>query len=265
MKSLRFPALCVIIALIAACAESPTGRRQILLFSDGEMSQMGATAFDDMKQKMTVTRDGKTNAYVSCVADAITRSLPSEWRGSWEVVVFDDPSANAFALPGKKIGVHTGIFKVATNADQLATVVGHEVAHVIAQHSAERMSLQSVAGTGTQLVGVLLGESQQKATVMGLLGLGAQYGVVLPYGRAQESEADVYGLDLMAKSGFNPAASISLWENMSAASQGQPPEFMSTHPSHQTRIKDLQKQLRTAEPLYRQAQANGVRPNCKAI
>ena len=116
------------------------------------------------------------------VADAITAQLPAEWRGSWEVVVFQEDSANAFALPGKKIGVHTGIFKVATNADQLATVIGHEVAHVIAQHSAERMSLQSVAGTGTQLLAVLMGDSPQKASVMAMLGLGAQYGLVLPYG-----------------------------------------------------------------------------------
>lgn len=258
------PVLAVVLAgLLASCAESPTGRRQVLLFSDGEMSQMGGTAFDEMKKKMTINRDGATNKYVSCVANAITASLPSEWRGNWEVVVFEEKSANAFALPGKKIGVHTGIFQVAKNADQLATVLGHEVGHVLAHHSAERMSVQSVAGTGTQLIGVLLGEGAGKDTVMGLLGLGTQYGVVLPYGRAQESEADLVGLDLMAKSGFNPEASIALWQNMSALSEGQPPEFMSTHPSHTSRIKDLQKQMVTAKPLYEKAKANGIRPACK--
>ncbi|WP_372861869.1 M48 family metallopeptidase [Spongiibacter sp.] len=262
MKLLRVATVVSVLLALLACVESPTGRRQMMLFSNGEMSQMGVAAFDDMKQKMTVNRDGKINAYVSCVADAITTRLPAEWRGSWEVVVFDDKSANAFALPGKKIGVHTGIFAVATTADQLATVLGHEVAHVLALHSAERMSLQSVTGTGTQLLAVLLGDSPQKATVMGMLGLGAQYGLVLPYGRAQESEADVLGVDLMARSGFNPAASIELWKNMSAAAEAQPPEFMSTHPSHETRINDLKRQQKNAAPLYQQARAQGIRPNC---
>jgi predicted Zn-dependent protease len=262
MSRVNIAVAVVVAAILVACAQSPTGRNQIMLFSNSEMSQMGATAFDDMKQKMTVNKDAKLNRYVTCVADAITTRLDAQWRGSWEVVVFEEDSANAFALPGKKIGVHTGILKVAKTADQLATVLGHEVGHVLAQHSAERLSLQSVAGTGTQLIAVLLGDSPQKTTVMGLLGLGTQYGVVLPYGRTQESEADIVGLDLMARAGFRPSASVELWENMSAASQGQPPEFLSTHPSHQTRIKDLQRELKKATPIYEQARAQGIRPNC---
>ncbi|AKH70490.1 Peptidase family M48 [Spongiibacter sp. IMCC21906] len=264
MKTLKISIVPIVLAaLLASCAESPTGRRQVLLFGNAEMSQMGTTAFDEMKQKMTVSSNSNTNRYVTCVADAITTMLPAEWRGSWEVVVFEEDSANAFALPGKKIGVHTGILKVAKNQDQLGTVLGHEVGHVLAQHSAERLSLQSVASTTTQLVGVMLGEGAGKETVMGLMGLGTQYGVVLPYGRAQESEADVVGLDLMAEAGFNPQESVELWKNMSAANSGQPPEFLSTHPSHQTRISDLEDGMAKANGLYQQAKAQGRRPNCK--
>lgn len=262
MNLYKLISLSLVVMVLSSCAQSPTGRRQMLLFSNSEMSQMGGAAFDEMKQKMTVNSDGKVNRYVSCVADAITTHLNPEWRGSWEVVVFEDDSANAFALPGKKIGVHTGIFKMAKNQDQLATVLGHEVAHVLAQHSAERLSLQSVAGTGTQLIGIMLGESRQKANVMALLGLGAQYGLVLPYGRTQESEADVVGLELMAKAGFDPRASVQLWKNMSAGSNGQPPEFLSTHPSHSTRINGLNKAIPRFLPAYQQARAQGVRPSC---
>ena len=128
--------------LLAACATSPTGRRQLLLFPDSEMSTMGATAFDEMKKKTPVNRSGQVNQYVTCVADAITRTLPEGQRTGWEVVVFEEDSANAFAVPGQKIGVHTGLLKVAKNQDQLAAVIGHEIGHVLAKHSAERMSMQ---------------------------------------------------------------------------------------------------------------------------
>lgn len=256
-------ALCI--ALLAACATSPTGRNQLLLISDSEVGQMGAAAFDQMKNELPVAKNTGLTRYVSCVGDSILATLPGQEGRDWEIVVFEDDSANAFALPGKKIGVHSGLLKVAVNADQLATVIGHEIGHVQARHSAERVSLQYAAQTGQQLAGVLLGEAgPQRDTLMGMLGLGAQYGLVLPYGRVQESEADVLGLRLMAQAGYDPRESIALWRNMSSASKGQqPPEFLSTHPSHETRIQDLEKNMGDAVAAYQRARASGLRPNCK--
>lgn len=253
----------VAVITLVACTTSPTGRRQLLLFSDADMSSMGATAFDQMKKKLPVNESGSLNAYVSCVSDAITQVLPAPMNRGWEVRVFDDDSANAFALPGQKIGVHTGLFKVAHNQDQLAAVIGHEVGHVLAKHSAERMSVQFVSDSGQQLLGAIVGGSAQGQTAMSLLGLGAQYGLIMPYGRKQESESDLIGIKLMAQAGFDPRASVRLWLNMSANNQQQPPEFLSTHPSHETRITDLQQQMPKMERIYNQARASGRKPACK--
>ena len=249
--------------LLAACATSPTGRRQLLLFPDSEMSTMGATAFDEMKKKTPVNRSGQVNQYVTCVADAITRTLPEGQRTGWEVVVFEEDSANAFAVPGQKIGVHTGLLKVAKNQDQLAAVIGHEIGHVMAKHSAERMSMQFVSESSQQLVGAIIGQGAGQQAVMAALGLGSQYGVLMPYGRLQESESDNIGVQLMSQAGFDPRASIQLWRNMAADSQGQPPEFLSTHPSHDTRISDLQALMPEMDAIYRQARSAGFRPACK--
>lgn len=239
-------------ALVAACSTSPTGRRQLLLVSDGEMAQMGATAFADLKSKQPVTKDGKANSYVQCVASAITREV----GGSWEVQVFESKDANAFALPGGKIGVYTGLLKVAKGQDQLAAVIGHEVAHVLAKHSAARVSNEMAAQLGVGLLSAGTGLPPDA------IGLGAQLLLLMPYGRKDESEADIMGLELMAKAGFDPRQAPALWVNMGAASQGAPPEFMSTHPSHETRIQDLNRDLPKALPLYQQAQAQGKKPKC---
>lgn len=250
--------------VLMACATSPTGRSQLMLISDAQVNEMGVAAFDQMKQESPLSGDARTNRYVSCVADATLAAMPSDQAGGWEVRVFEDETANAFALPGRKIGIHTGLLEVAVNEAQLVTVIGHEIGHVLAHHSAERMSLQFAAQGGSTLLAVLLGEAtQEKGLLFAALGLGAQYGVLLPYSRIQESEADAIGLELMARAGFDPAESLALWRNMSSAGGEQPPEFLSTHPSHSTRITDLQRQLAQVQPLYEQARAQGRRPNCQ--
>ncbi|MEK7357707.1 MAG: M48 family metallopeptidase [Bdellovibrionota bacterium] len=244
------------------CATSPEGRRQAMLVSDSQMDSMGAEAFGQMKSEIPIERDSATNAYVKCVANALTNALPEQ--GNWEVVVFRDETANAFALPGGKIGVHTGLLKVAQNQDQLAAVVGHEIGHVLARHGAERVSEQMVAqgvvlGTGLVLQRQNMGETKFQV-MMAALGLGAQFGVLLPHGRAQESEADIMGLKLMARAGFNPTESVQLWRNMAASGGPGVPEFMSTHPGHDTRIDHLSSRMREAQGIYANA---AQKPVCK--
>jgi predicted Zn-dependent protease len=259
--SLKKTVLVTTVALVAACSTSPLGRNQFLLMPAAQMDEMGVAAYSQLKSETPVSKDGRKVTYVRCIADHITATLDSDQQ--WEVNLFQDDSANAFALPGGKIGVNTGLLTVATNQHQVAAVMGHEVGHVLAQHSNERVSLQYATQSGMQILAAVAGEAtQEKQMLFGLLGLGAEYGIALPFSRKHESEADVIGLQLMAQAGFDPRESVSLWENMAAASGGSPPQFLSTHPSHATRIRDLQARLPEVMPLYQQAQAAGRRPNC---
>jgi predicted Zn-dependent protease len=252
----------ILLLQLAACATSPTGRKQLKLFPESQMAQMGITSYQQMKQQTPLSKDSFTNKYVACVVNAITRETGSAY--AWEVNVFEDKAINAFALPGGKIGVYTGMLQVASSQDQLAAVIGHEVAHVLANHGNERVSVAFAADSGLKMAQILAGEATpQKAQLLGLLGLGAQVGVVLPYGRTQESEADMLGLEYMAKAGFDPRQSVVLWQNMSKAGGQKPPELLSTHPSNTTRINELNKRMDAAMGLYKQARANSKQPNCR--
>lgn len=246
--------------LLSACATSPTGRTQFAFMPDTQLDQMGLQAFDSLKKENPVSVSQHYIQFANCVANAITR----ETGGNWEVVVFEDETLNAFALPGNKIGVHSGMVKFVDNQDQLAAIIGHEVGHVLARHSNERVSQQMAVSQGMALIQAV--SSPQTAlgqTALGLLGVGAQYGVLLPYSRLHENEADTIGLDLMAKSGFDPRQSVTLWQKMAQTGAGQqPPEFMSTHPSHNTRIQELQNRIPHALSLQQQAIAQGKQPRC---
>lgn len=258
-------ALVTAAVLVVACATSPLGRSQLMLVPEAQMVQMGSTAFTKMKSsRATVAADAAVSRYVRCIAAPITRLLGSERQ--WEVVVFEDDTPNAFALPGGKIGVHTGILEVADTQDQLAAIIGHEVAHVISRHGAERVSQQFATSQALSLVQAYTANQSTatQRTVMGLLGLGAQVGVLLPYSRVHESEADLVGLDLMARAGFDPRGSVQLWRNMQAAAGGQrPPQWLSTHPHSENRIEALQQRMPSALEIYRQARSDGRRPDCR--
>jgi predicted Zn-dependent protease len=202
---------------------------------------------------------------VLCVANAITANVPqSAHQGEWEVVVFDSTQVNAFALPGGKIGVYTGILNVTENQDQLAAIIGHEVGHVIEHHSNERLSANKVSNVGMAVAGIALGASDidNKDLWVAGLGIGIQYGVIMPYSRSHESEADIIGQYLMARSGFAPQASVQLWKSMSKLNKDVPPEFMSTHPSNETRIKQLNKHLIISQPYYLAEKNAGNIPRC---
>ncbi len=261
MPRLKGTSLAIALGVLTACASSPTGRNQLLLFSDVQMSQLGAQSFAEMKTEIPKTKDPKKVSYVQCITDALLPHVPIQGGFSeWEVVVFESEQVNAFALPGGKIGVYTGIMQVAENSHQLAAVIGHEIVHVTAQHGNERMSQAQLANVGMQITNVALYDSEYRDLAMGALGLGVQVGVLLPYGRTQESEADLVGLEIMAKAGFDPNASVQLWKNMSLASGGaQPPELLSTHPSHSTRIADLQAKIKQLPPN------NAKAPNCDRL
>ncbi len=262
MDKLRF--ICtqaLLVFLIHACATSPLGRSQLALIPDSEINQMGAQAFEVQKKNLPISNDPEMNRYVQCVAGTLTRQI----KGQWEIVVFEEQSPNAFALPSGKIGVHSGLLQVARDQHQLAAVVGHEIGHVVARHSNERVSQQFAAQTGLALSEILIGATVTSGTgqlLMGLLGVGTQYGILMPFSRIQESEADLIGLDLMAKSGFDPRESINLWQNMATVGGGSPVEFLSTHPSHGTRIEDLQQRMPQAVDLWQNARNQGYNPDC---
>ena len=255
----KLTSLILVAALASGCATSPTGRSQLVLLPESQMDKMGLQAFTNIKQKTPVDSNRTTNKYVQCVGKAITREV----GGSWEIVVFRDDAANAFALPGRKIGVNTGLLKVAENQDQLATVIGHEVAHVLSQHSNERVSQQFAVDQGLGLVTALASpQSATGQTLMGLLGVGAEYGILMPYSRVQESEADILGLDLMAqgRASIRARASIcgSTWAAPAASATGVPVHPPVAQDAHQRPQRAHGGRAESAEQGQAAGQAPGV-------
>jgi len=202
---------------------------------------------------------------VTCVAEGVVAVLePPYDEIEWELAVFDSESVNAFAMPGGKIGVFTGILEITENQHQLAAVIGHEIAHVTARHSNERASRASMTNVGIDVAAIILGGGNRGATYTAqqALGAGAALGISLPHTRGQESEADVIGLEYMAKAGFDPRESVTLWQRMDATTDKKPAEFVSTHPSSESRIEALVSQWPKTLPLYNEAIEEGRVPTC---
>ena len=229
-----------------------TGRRQLQLVSADEEAKMGVQSYQEITGKAPLSTDGQANALVQRVGSRI--AAVTDLKYQWEFkLIADDKQANAFALPGGKVAVYTGILPITRDESGLAVVLGHEIGHVLAHHGGERLSQQMGVQTATQLLAGMA--SSNPATVQlvsATLGAGAQVGVMLPWSRQQESEADHIGLILMAKAGYDPHAAVGLWQRMQEAAKGQrPSEWLSTHPAEATRIEQIQGWLPEALQYYK--------------
>jgi predicted Zn-dependent protease len=234
---------------LLACQTVPiTGREQLILFSLDDENRLGIEAYQKILQQEKVSRDPQLNALVRRVGERIA-AVVNRPDFAWEFHVIDKDVANAFALPGGKVAVYTGILKYTQSETGLAVVIGHEMAHALARHGGERMSRSMIAQLG--LAAVQIGLNTNDPVVLQGIGLAYGVGVELPFDRSQEAEADRIGLILMAKAGYDPRAAIPFWERMSSEKQGTgPPEFLSTHPSGRTRVTQLRQWMPEALQYY---------------
>jgi predicted Zn-dependent protease len=253
------------LCLLAACATVPvSGRNQLNLIPSQQLLAMSNESYQQVISQYNVVRGTREARLLDEVGRNIARAVERYLRQQgnaealtgydWEFTLVRDDQVNAFAVPGGKVVVFSGMLPVTQNAAGLATVVSHEIAHVIARHGNERLSQQMVAQLGVNALDVALQKQPAKTRqlYMQAFGLGAQFGVLLPYSRLQESEADKLGLIFMAMAGYNPQNAINFWQRMAAEKSGQaPPEFMSTHPSHGTRIEDIREFMPKAMRYYR--------------
>ena len=243
--------------LLAACATVPvTGRRSLILVPDAEVNALALTSYTELMQKSKLSTDAAQVEMIRRVGKRIA-AVSNQPDFKWEFNLIDDPkTVNAFCMPGGKVAFYTGILPICKNEDGVAAVMGHEVAHAIAKHGSERMSQQLLLNFGAMSLGTALQSKPETTKALANLafGVGANLGFVLPHGRKQESEADQIGIMYAAKAGYNPEEAISLWLRMDEHSKGQqPPEFLSTHPSHETRVRDLEKWMPDALKAYEEA------------
>jgi len=237
-----------IATVLVGCTTVPeTGRRQVMLVSAADEAQMGLNAFDQVKKEEKISKDSAANAQVQRVGKRIAQSVGREIpNAQWEFVVFDSDQVNAFALPAGKVGVYTGLLKLAASDDELAAVMGHEIAHVSSRHGAERTSQGYLVAGGAALTDIGLQvkdvDPAKRNAILSAYGMAATVGAILPYSRLHESEADAIGLRFAAGAGYDPRAAVSFWKKMAAKSNGQnkPPRLLSTHPSDATRIAKLE-------------------------
>jgi metalloendopeptidase OMA1, mitochondrial len=240
-----------LLALVGCATVPVTGRRQLLLMSEGEETALGLQSYQEVLTKEKLSTDPTANALVQRVGARIAAATGKDF--AWEFKVVDKAdTVNAFCLPGGKVVVYSGILPVTQDESGLATVIGHEVAHAIARHGGERVSEGMLVNLGLETVSAGMASKDPKTvqTVTGLLGAGATVGIMLPFSRDQESEADRLGLVYMAKAGYQPDAAVAFWKRMQAGSQGAPPEFLSDHPSDARRIAQIEAWLPEARAAF---------------
>ncbi len=254
IRKTAFIRLLVILLVLAGCATVPyTERSQFMMVSEAEEVRIGRAAFEKVKAESKLNRDPRLNALLRRVGRRIARASGAEGL-DWEFIIIEDKSANAFALPGGKVAFYTGILPLAEDEAGVAVVMGHEVAHVLARHGAERLSQSRMLSIGKTVLSVVLSSSSPAArgTVLNAYGIGAKVGVMLPFSRSHEAEADDIGLTLMAGAGYDPGTAVKFWKRMSAKSKGSKmPELLATHPGHEKRIEKLESLMPAATDLYR--------------
>jgi predicted Zn-dependent protease len=250
----RSAALLAVGLALAACSTVPvTGRKRINLIPESQELALGEEAYAEVLKENQLTDNQRWTEIVKRVAARIT-PVTDEPGLPWEVNVIESNEMNAFCLPGGKIAFYTGILPICRNEAGVAVVMGHEIAHAIADHGTERMSQGLLAQIGAEAVGIATEGSAYQKEIMAAFGLGANYGVMLPFSRKHESEADHIGLVYMAKAGYDPEEAVRFWQRFaSMKSGGAPPEWLSTHPADATRIADLQALMPDALELYRAA------------
>jgi predicted Zn-dependent protease len=216
------------------------------LVSDQQAEAMGLRAWEDIRQTTQISQDSWSQNRLDRIARRLLEAS-GEDPMAWEVTLFADSQVNAFALPGRKIGVYQGMMQLARADAQLAAVVGHEIGHVQAEHAQERMSAEVAKNFGLRLIALVLqvGEVEFAQGIAAALGLGAQYGLIMPYNRSQELEADRLGLEIMARADYDPQAAVALWQDMDAQGGERPPAFLSTHPAPQARIEEIRDMIGT--------------------
>ena len=251
------------IIVIGALCWSPSAYAK----SEAELQAEAAREFAQLKASAPLTTNRDKIDYISCVANAVVRVLEPPYSDyNWEMAILETNEINAFVMPGGKIVIYEGILKAAQNQHQLAAVIGHEIAHETTGHTKSKLLQGKGAQIGVQVAAVLLGGGHRGATYSAYeaLNQGAMYGILLPYKRSQETEADVVGLEFMARAGFDPRAAVPLWQNMNSQAGEAPAEFVSTHPSSEKRIDSLVSQWIEVLPLYNEALQEGRDPNCMA-
>jgi metalloendopeptidase OMA1, mitochondrial len=246
--------------LFTGCSTVPvTGRSQFNIMSEGQEMELGLTSFEQLKKETPISKDAAVNALVQKVGKRIAAVAGSDMpNAQWEFIVFESKDANAFCLPGGKVGVYTGILPITKDEGGLATVIGHEVAHAVARHGGARMSEAMVIQTGGQILSASTAKVDPRWQSVAALayGVGSQVGVQLPHSRAQESEADEIGLIYMARAGYDPEAAVAFWQRFGAfnAQQGgNTPAFLRTHPTDETRVRQLQQLMPRAKAEYKPA------------
>ncbi len=265
----RFGTLILLTALLVACATSPTGRRQLMLVSEQEAINASKQAYVQMLAPLAkegrIDSDPTLTRRVRRITDRLIvqaeRMRPETRNWEWSVKVIDDPqTVNAWCMAGGRMAIYTGLIQqLKPTDDELAQVMGHEIAHALANHTAEKMSVALATMVGITAVGVAAGEEHRGAALAGAA-LAAKLAVELPNSRTTEAEADRIGIELAARAGYDPRAAVTLWEKMSRLGGGRVPEFLSTHPAPENRIETLRALVPKMIPLYEAArQTDGQR------